>query len=132
MKTGAGKIREEEFQKEIERLSLEISEANRRITELEISDVHNNFLNPSSSVVEERAQIILTYMENHGRISTRQAKKILQTGHYQVHRAFELLTERFEEVKLTKDRRGMNVLQYNRSPAQVHKLVHLKSIDWPK
>jgi len=126
---------EKETEQEIERTNAILGHALKRISQLEavIANANmENTLDPKSSVVDERATKILNFVETHGRISTKQAKDLLRTGHYQVHRAFELLDQRFEEVTITKNRRGMNVLQYLRSPAQVHKLVHLNEIEWPK
>ena len=126
---------DQETEKEIARLATELGDSLQRITHLEAVIANDNFqntLDPKTSVVEERAASILTFVETHGKITTRMAKKRLKTGHYQVHRAFELLDQRFEEVTISKNRQGMNVLQYNRSPAQVHKLVHLNEIEWPK
>ena len=126
---------DKETETEVERTNAILGHALKRIAQLEavIANANmENTLDPKASVVDERAAKILNFVETHGKISTKQAKDILRTGHYQVHRAFELLDQRFEEVTITKNRRGMNVLQYLRSPAQVHKLVHLNEIEWPK
>ena len=126
---------DEETGQEIERLSDELAFTLQRVTQLEavIANVNmENTLDTKASVVEARAAKILNYVETYGKITTRMAKDMLKTGHYQVHRAFELLDQRFEEVNIKKNRQGMNVLIYNRSPAQVHKLVHLNEIEWPK
>jgi len=126
---------EEETETEIERVHAILGHALKRITQLEavIANANQeNTLDPKATVVDERAAVLLRFIETHGKITTRMAKKLLKTGHYQVHRAFDLLDQRFEEVTITKNRQGMNVLIYNRSPAQVHKLVHLNEIEWPK
>ena len=127
---------EEETETEIERVHAILGHALKRITQLEAviaNENQENTLDPRASVDEKNAVRVLNYVETNGKISTAQGKRLLGTRHHEVvHRAFRLLSKRFKGEMTITIKRRQSVLQYLRSPAQVHKLVHLKEIDWPK
>lgn len=93
---------EKETEEEIARLSDELGAALRRITSLELERREEPVLSPAGPPVEQRALKLLQYIEKHGRVSSRQAKKILQCHPSGVHRAMKLVSERFDGVILRK------------------------------
>ena len=115
---------DKEIKEEIERLCFELSEANKRITTLEQELREQPVLSPSGPPVEQRALELLQYMEKHGRITSKQAKKILKCHHSGVLRAMHKLNEMYEEVHI-KATSPMLILETNtalrtlRSGAQV-------------
>lgn len=97
---------EKEIEEEIARLSDELGGALRRITSLELERREEPLLSPAGPPVEQRALKLLQYIEKHGRITSRQAKKILQCHPSGVHRAMKLVAERFEGVNIRKQNTG--------------------------
>ena len=93
---------DEKTEKEIARLSNELAKSNKRIYQLEMELREEPVLSPAGPPVEQRALKLLQYIEKHGRVSSRQAKKILQCHPSGVHRAMKLVSERFDGVILRK------------------------------
>lgn len=93
---------EKETEEEIARLSDELGAALRRITSLELERREEPVLSPAGPPVEQRALKLLQYIEKHGRISSRQAKKLLQCHPSGVHRAMKLVAEKFDGVIIRK------------------------------
>ena len=93
---------EKETEEEIARLSDELGAALRRITSLELDRREEPVLSPAGPPVEQRALELLQYIEKHGRISSRQAKKLLQCHPSGVHRAMKLVAEKFDGVIIRK------------------------------
>lgn len=93
---------EKETEEEIARLSDELGDALRRITSLELELREDPVLSPAGPPVEQRALELLQYIEKHGRISSKQAKKLLRCHPSGVHRAMKLVAEKFDGVIIRK------------------------------
>ena len=93
---------EKETEQEIERLSDELADALRRISSLERDLIEQPVLSPAGPPVEQRALKLLQYLEKHGRLTSKQAKQLLQCHPSGVHRAMHLLSDRFDEVTIRK------------------------------
>lgn len=103
---------DDEIEQEIIRLSKELAMANERITELEQQINGTAPLSLNGPPVEQRAYLLFQYIEKNDRISSRQAKKLLNCSHHSgVHRAMELLVTRCEGVILRKSNKGILYLE---------------------
>ena len=101
---------DEKTEKEIARLSDELAQSNKRIYQLEMELREQPVLSPSGPPVEQRALKLLQYLEKHGRLTSKQAKQLLQCHPSGVHRAMHLLSDRFDEVTI-RIKSGMLVLE---------------------
>ena len=93
---------DKETEEEVARLSDELAAALKRITSLELERKEEPVLSPTGPPVEQRALKLLQYIEKHGRITSRQAKKLLQCHPSGVHRAMKLVAEKFDGVIIRK------------------------------
>ena len=93
---------DQETEKEIERLSHGLADALKEIHSLKLELREEPVLSPAGPPVEQRALKLLQYIEKHGRITSRQAKKLLLCHPSGVHRAMKLVSERFDGVFLRK------------------------------
>ena len=93
---------DKETETELERLSDELAYALREIHSLQLELRKEPVLSPAGPPVEQRALELLQYIEKHGRITSRQAKKLLRCHPSGVHRAMKLVAEKFDGVIIRK------------------------------
>ena len=129
---------DEETEKEISRLSHEMAsallEANKRITSLERELREEPVLSPTGTKVESDALKLLQYLETNGRLTSKQAKKILKPkNHEDISRAMKYLDRKFVEVNLRSRHRKTDplILECKCSLHSLHSVVQAEMCKQP-
>jgi len=125
---------EKEIEKELSRISQELAETRKELHLLKLELREEPVLSPAGTKVESDALKLLQYLETNGRLTSKQAKKILKPkNHEDISRAMKYLDRKFVEVNLRSRHRKTDplILECKCSLHSLHSVVQAEMCKQP-